>query len=146
MCIKIFPKVSTGVHNSYSVTKVLLQRLKVPIRVHSTSSVKRPGSIIRNKNSSAEADIETDVKQNTTTENEDSITNEVTSSVNRKRKTPKETYSKEVLEFVNSKEYLKSVLCSLPSNLLKRKRATPDALYTVDRDIASKCIYWWGVL
>jgi hypothetical protein len=140
MCIKIFPKVLSGMHNSYSVTKVLLKHLKVPISVHSsTISVTRPRSIVRNRNST-EIGVQTDVRQNTGAGSEHSVTGEVTPSVNRKRKTSKEKYSKDVLEYLNSKDYLKSVLCSLPSRLLKRRKVPPDALYTADRDVASKCI------
>jgi hypothetical protein len=141
MCIKIFRKVSFGINVSYSMTKVLLKHLKLPLSVHSsTISVTRSESIVRTRNSSTEIGVQTDVRQNNGAGSEHSFVDEVTPSVSRKRKTSKEKYSKDVMEYLNSKDYLKTVLCCLPPKILKRRKVSPDALYAVDRDVASKCI------
>jgi hypothetical protein len=144
MCIKIFPKVSSGMHNSYSVTKVLLKHSKVLVSVNSlTSCVTRHGLMLLSRNYT-EMGVQTDVRQNTTTGDERLGTTK-SSNVNNKPKVSKERLSKDVLEYLNSKDSLKSVLCHLPQKLLKRK-AKPDALYTVDQDVASKCTYYGRVL
>jgi hypothetical protein len=127
--------------NSYSVTKVLLQELSI----YSNTSSVRNGLIVLNRTSSTEIGIQTDIRRTTVASDEYSGTKKRTSSVNQKSKGSKETFSKDILEYLNSKDYLKSVLCCLPQKLLKRRNNNPDALYTVDRDVASKCRskYWW---
>ncbi|XP_021934048.1 dimethyladenosine transferase 2, mitochondrial isoform X2 [Zootermopsis nevadensis] len=102
MCLKMFRKVSSVMHNSYSVTKVLHKHLKVlVIFCRSTNSVTTPGLILRNRNSSTEIGVQTDIKQNTATGSEHVVTNE---------------------------------------KLLKRRKVAPDALYTVDRDVAKNLV------
>jgi hypothetical protein len=83
--------------------------------------------------------VQTDVRQTAVARDEYSGTKNSTSGVNKKSEVSKEKFSKDVLEYLNSKDYLKSVLYCLPQKLLKRKKVRPDALYTVDRDVASKC-------
>jgi hypothetical protein len=135
MCIKIFTKLSSGMRNSYCVTKVLFQYLEV----HSSKSTVMHGLIVLNRTSSTKVGIQTDIRQTTIARDGYSGTKNNISSVNHKSEGSKEKFSKDVLEYLNSKDYLKSVLCCLPQKLLKRKKVHPDVLYTVDRDVASKC-------
>lgn len=139
MCIKIFRKVSSGKHDTYCVTKVLFQYLEVPLSVKSRVSSVMHEAIVPNRTSSTKVGIQTDIRQTAVTRDEYSGTKKSSSSVNCKSEGSKEKFSKDVLEYLNSKDYLKSVLYCLPQKLLKRKKSSPDALYTVDRDVASKC-------
>lgn len=133
MCIKIFTKLSSGMRNSYCVTKVLFQYLEV----HSSKSSVMNGLIVLSRTSSTIVGIQTNIRQTSIARDEYSGTKKSTSSVNHKSK---EKFSKDILEYLNSKDYLKSVLCCLPQKLLKRKKFNPDALYTVDRDVAKKLV------
>jgi hypothetical protein len=139
MCIKIFTKVSSGMHSSYSVTEALFQRLEVPLSVYSSKSSVRQGLILLNRTFSTQMRVQTDIRQTAVARAEYSGMKKSTSGVNKKSEISKEKFSKDVLEYLNSKDYLKSVLCCLPQKLLKRKKVKPDALYTIDRDVASKC-------
>lgn len=139
MCIKIFRKVSSGMRNTYCVTKVLFQYLEVPLSVCSSASSVMHELILLNRTSSTKVGIQTDTRQTTIARDEYSGTKKSTSSVNHKSEGSKGKFSKDVLEYLNSKDYLKSVLYCLPQKLLKRKKSNPDAVYTVDRDVASKC-------
>jgi hypothetical protein len=134
MCIKMFTKLSSGMRYSYCVTKVLFQYLEV----HSSTSSVMHGLMVLNRTSSTKVGIQTDIRQTTIARDEYSGTKKSISNVNRKSECSKDKFSKDVLEYLNSKDYLKSVLCCLPQKLLKRKKV-PDALYTVDQDVASKC-------
>jgi hypothetical protein len=139
MCIKIFRKFSSAVRSTYCVTKVLFQYLEVPLSVYSNISPVMHELIVLTRTSSTKVGIQTDTRQTTIARDEYSGRKESTSSVNHKLEASKEKFSKDVLEYLNSKDYLKSVLHLLHQKLLKRKKSNPDALYTVDRDVASKC-------
>jgi hypothetical protein len=125
--------------NSYSVTKVLFQRLEAPTGVYSSTCSVRHGQIVVNKTFTTETGIRTDNRQTTVAGDIYSGTKKRTSGVNNKSQGSKEKFSKDVLEYLHSKDYLKSVLCCLPEKLLRRRKVNPEALYTIDRDVASKC-------
>jgi hypothetical protein len=139
MRIKIFTKVSPGMCSSYSGTKALFQRLEVPLSVYSSTSSVRHGLILLNRTFSTKTGVQTDIRQTAVVRDEHSGRKNSTSGVNKKSGVSKEKFSKDVLEYLNSKDYLKPILCFLPQKLLKRKTDRPDALYTIDRDVASKC-------
>ncbi|PNF30306.1 hypothetical protein B7P43_G15016 [Cryptotermes secundus] len=140
MCIKIFRKVSSSMRNTYCVTKVLFQYLEVPLSVNIRISSVMHEAIVPNRTSATKVGIQTDIRQTAVARDAYSGTKKSTSSVNHKLEGSKEKFSKDVLEYLNSKDYLKSVLYCLPQKLLKRKRSNPDALYTVDRDVAKKLV------
>jgi hypothetical protein len=83
--------------------------------------------------------VQSDITLNDTTGEEYLGTKKRTPVVNHKPAAPKEKFSQDILAYLNSKDYLKPVLGYLPQKILKRRKRNIDGLYTVDRDIASKC-------
>jgi hypothetical protein len=124
---------SSGVRNSYSVTKVLLKHIKVPLSVRVSTSPVQP--MTRN---CTQIGVQGITLSNTTRE-EYFGTKNCTPVVSHKPLAPKEKFSQDIQKYLNSKDYLKPVLGYLPQKILKRRKRNIDALYAVDRDIARKC-------
>lgn len=137
MCIKIFPKISFGMRNSYSVTKVLLKHIKVPLSVPGSTS---PVQLVVMTRNCTQTGVQSDITLNDTTGEEYLGTKKRTPVVNHKPAAPKEKFSQDILAYLNSKDYLKPVLGYLPQKILKRRKRNIDGLYTVDRDIAKKVV------
>jgi hypothetical protein len=131
MCIKIFQKISSSVRNSYSVTKVLLKHIKVPLNVHISIS---PVQLVVTTRNSAQS-----ITLSHTNREEYFGTKKCTPVVNHKPLAPKEKVSQDIQKYLNSKDYLKPVLGYLPQKILKCRKRNIDGLYAVDRDIARKC-------
>jgi hypothetical protein len=136
MCIKIFPKISSGMCSSYSVMKVLLKHTKVPLSAHVSTSPVQLGLMTRN---CAQTGVQSGVTLNNTTGEEYLGTKKSKPVVNHKPAAPKEKFSQDILEYLKSKDYLQPVLGFLPQKILKRRKRNIDVLYTVDQDVASKC-------
>lgn len=136
MCIKIFPKISSGMHNSYSVTKVLLKHIKVPLSVHVRTC---PVQLVVMSRNCTQIGVQGDITLSNTTREEYFGTKKCTSVVNHKPFAPKERFSQDIQKYLNSKDYLKPVVGYLPQKILKRRKKNIDVLYAVDRDIAGKC-------
>jgi len=136
MCIKIFPKISSGVRNSYSVTKVLLKHIKVLLSVHVRTSPVQLAVMTRN---CTQIGVQGDITLSNTTREEYFGTKKCTSVVHHKPLAPKEKFSQDIQKYLNSKDYLKPVVGYLPQKIVKRRKINIDVLYTVDRDIARKC-------
>ena len=135
MCIKIFPKISSGMRNSYSVTKVLLKHIKVPLSVHVRTN---PVQLVVMTRSCTQIGVQGDIRLSNTTREEYFGTKKCTSVENHKPLAPKEKFSQDIQKYVNSKDYLKPVVGYLPQKILKRRKRNIDVLYAVDRDIARK--------
>jgi len=137
MCIKIFPKISSGMRNSYSVMKVLLKHIKVPLSVHVRTS---PVQLVVMSRNCTQIGVQGDITLSNTTREEYFGTEKCTSVVNHKPFAPKEKFSQDIQKYLNSKDYLKPVVGYLPQKILKRRKRNIDVLYAVDRDIARKCM------
>jgi hypothetical protein len=136
MCVKIFAKVSSGMRNSYSVTKVLLKHIKVPLSVHVRTS---PVQLVVMTRNCTQIGVQGGITLSNTTQEEYFGTKKCTSVVNHKPLARKEKLSQDVQKYLNSKDYLKPVVGHLPQKILKRRKKNIDVLYAVDRDIARKC-------
>jgi len=136
MCIKVFPKIPSGMHNSYSVTKVLLKHIKVRLNVHVPTI---PVQLVVMTRNCTQIGVQGDITLSNTTREEYFGTKKCTSVVNHKPLAPKEKFSQDIQKYLSSKDYLKPVLGYLPQKILKRRKRNIDALYAVDRDIARKC-------
>jgi hypothetical protein len=121
--------------NSYSVTKVLLKHIKVPLNVHVSTS---PVQLVITTRNSTQIGVQSITLSNTTRE-EYFGTKKCTPEVNHKPLAPKEKVSQDIQKYLNSKDYLKPVLGYLPQKILKCRKRNIDGLYAVDRDIARKC-------
>jgi hypothetical protein len=117
--------------NSYSVTKVLLKHIKVPLSVHDSTS---PVQLVVMTRNCTQICVQGDITLSNTTRED-----YCRPIVSHKPLAPKEKVSKEIQKYLNSKDYLKPVLDYLPQKILKRRTKNIDVLYVVDRDIASKC-------
>lgn len=137
MCIKIFPKISSGMHNTYSVTKVLLKHIKVPLSVHVRTC---PVQLVVMSRNCTQIGVQGDITLSNTTREEYFGTKKCTSVVNHKPFAPKERFSQDIQKYLNSKDYLKPVVGYLPQKILKRRKRNIDVLYAVDRDIAEKIV------
>lgn len=122
--------------NSYSVTKVLLKHMKVPLSVHVSTS---PVQLVVMTRNCTQICVHGDITLSNTTREDYVGTKKCTPVVSDKPLAPKEKVSKEIQKYLNSKEYLKPLLGYLPPKILKRRARNTDVLYVVDRDIASKC-------
>ncbi|XP_069688697.1 dimethyladenosine transferase 2, mitochondrial [Periplaneta americana] len=136
MCIKIFTK-NVSPHSSYSVIKVLLRQLNV-VPTSTSDRYRILGSFLMGRNYSTRTETQTNVVHNDT-EGAKTIKKKRIASESRKTK-PSNTSSTEILDYMNSKPSLKSLLNHLPEKLLKRKRAKPDAFYAIDSDVANKLV------
>jgi hypothetical protein len=132
MCIKIL----SGMRNSYSVTKVLLKHIKLPLNVHVRTS---PAQLVVRTRNCTQICVQGDITLSNTTREEYFGTKKSTSVVNHKPLAPKEKLSQDIQKYLNSKDYLKPVVGYLPQKILKRRKRNIDVLYAVDRDIARKC-------
>jgi hypothetical protein len=136
MCIKILTKIPSGMRYSYSVTKVLLKHIKVPLSVHVRTS---PVQLVVMTRNCTQIGVQGDITPSNTTREEYFGTKKCTSVENHKPLAPKERFSQDIQKYVNSKDYLKPVVGYLPQKILKRRKKYIDVLYAVDRDIARKC-------
>jgi hypothetical protein len=137
MCIKIFPKIASGMHNSYSVTKVLLKHIKIPLSVHVSTT---PMQLVVMPKNCTQTGEQRNITLNNTTGEQYLGTKTSTRAVNLKPAAPKAKVSQDILEYLNSKDYLKPVLGYLPQKILKGRKLKADVFYTVDRDVAGKCM------
>ena len=135
MCIKIFSKISSGMRNSYSVTKVLLKHLKVPLSVHVRTS---PVKLVAMTRNCTQIGVQDDITLSNTTREKYFSPKKCTSIVNHKTLAPKEKISQDIQKYLNSTDYLKPLVGYLPQKILKGRKRNIDVLYAVDRDIARK--------
>ncbi|PSN55069.1 hypothetical protein C0J52_01870 [Blattella germanica] len=133
MCIKVISNLSFGFRNSYCVTRAIVNTLKITNLQRNKCSVMGYVPSILSKKISTQIECEPDIKDKKgNAQSEDRITQKgLEIKTKRRRQT-----NKEILDYMNSKKSLKSVLNDLPEKILKRKKGTPEALYVVDKNVA----------